>query len=249
MQWLKQKKIIAKQIIRELYSKEMIQTWFKHKPEGWTLHSGIWSPIYINLRYLPSHPNLFKTTISALNSIIKFECPDITYIVGIATAGIPIAAALATEALMPMGYTRKIQNVTSPEQFQKQIEKYGSHKLVEGLFKNGDNILLVDDLVTKMSSKLIAIKQVEKELKNRNIKADCNNLLVVLDREQGAEEYAKQYGLHLYSLIKLKSEGLQWLKDLLNPIEYNVLNDYLNDYTKFQNKQIQENLKNKSSAK
>jgi len=63
-----------------------------------------------------------------------------------------------------------------------------------------------------MSSKLIAIKQVEKELKNNNIKADCNKLLVVTDREQGAQDYAKQYGLNLYSLIKLKSESLHGLK-------------------------------------
>jgi len=118
----KTKKIVAKQIIRELYSKEMIQIWFKHKPQGWPLHSGIWTPIYINLRYLPSYPNLFKKTISALNSIIKFECPHITCIVGIATASIPIAALLASEALIPMGYTRKIQDAASHEEFQKQIQ-------------------------------------------------------------------------------------------------------------------------------
>jgi len=243
--WNNKKERLGKKIIKDLYIANMIQTWYRNNPNGWILQSGLWSPLYINLRDLPSYPKIFNNVINGLSYLIKNECAQITKLIGIAMAGIPIASALSYKTKIPMGYTRKFEGISSVDELQSQISKYGAHKLIEGQFKNGDNVLFVDDLVTTLSSKLIALKMFEEEMKKSNINVQYNSFLVIFDREQGGEEYAKSHDLKLYSLIKFKTDGLEWLKDMLAPIEYEVIKDYLNDHNKYQNKEIQEQLKSK----
>ena len=50
MGWSEEKDQHGKEIIGMLYDQGMIRTWYRDKPEGWTLVSGIWSPFYIQLR-------------------------------------------------------------------------------------------------------------------------------------------------------------------------------------------------------
>lgn len=239
--------MLGKEIIGMLYDSKMIRTWYRDKPEGWTLHSGLWSPVYINLRHLGSYPTVFKKVGSALGEMIKNECNGVNKVVGIATAGVPIAAAIGIEALLPCGYTRKIEGVSNVDEFRKKINEYGQHAIVEGFFENGDEIVMIDDLVTRMTSKLIAIEQFRAEMKRRNIDAKSNKILVLLDREQGAQKTAAENGLELFSLIPFKTKGVKWLKGRFTSLEYEVTSDYLLNSDKYQNETIQNNLKNQTN--
>ncbi|MHA1821197.1 MAG: orotate phosphoribosyltransferase [Promethearchaeota archaeon] len=240
--WASEKEILGKEIVLDLYKYGMIRTWYRHKKEGWTLHSGLWSPVYINLRNLPSYPGLFRKVGSALASLIKNECGNVSYLVGIATAGVPIASAVAISGSIPMGYTRKVEGVKDIGSFRSKIAEYGQHTLVEGDFKDGETIALVDDLVTRLTSKLIAVEQVRYELENRKINATCNDIIVLLDREQGAKKMAAENGLNLYALIPFRTKGLSWLKKALSGVEYRVIKDYLENPEKYQDKDSRESL-------
>ena len=44
----------ALNLLEELYKIRSIKTWYRDKREGWILHSGLWSPIYISLREITS---------------------------------------------------------------------------------------------------------------------------------------------------------------------------------------------------
>ncbi len=80
--------------------------------------------------------------------------------------------------------------------------------------------------------------------KDKNVNVICNDVVVILDREQGAKEKAQSKGMVLKSLIPFKSKGVLWLKELMAPTEYEILIDYLKDEQKYQDPKIQEQLRN-----
>ncbi|MBN1215483.1 MAG: hypothetical protein JXA99_08555 [Candidatus Lokiarchaeota archaeon] len=244
MDWNEEKDFLGKEILELLYDANMIDTWYKSKPEGWNLISGLWSPLYINLRNLGSYPHILERIGYALGKLIKEECKDIDRIIGIASAGVPIATAISLSSKIPMCYTRKIEGIKNIKDFQKNISQYGQHKLVEGIIENGDNIALVDDLVTKLDSKLIAQEQLHLEVSNRSLEVRSNYIIVILDREQGAGDLAKIHNINLISLIPFTSKGIYWLKDKLSKIEYEIIIDYLKNTEKYQDKDLQQKLTN-----
>ncbi len=237
-------------LIKELYSRGMIKTWYRDRPQGWTLVSGLWSPLYIQLRTLSAYPDLLKKVGEALAVLIKEQIPEATQIVGIAMAGIPIAVAAALAGGYPCGMTRKLEGIRSVEELKKKISSYGEHSMIEGELRSGDRIVLVDDLVTRFDSKLIAQKQVEYEIKRRGLNdVKCEDVVVIFDREQGAKEAATKAGINLYSLIPFRSNGIVWLQDVMESKEVEVIKDYLSNSNEYQKKEVQESLLLKASGR
>ena len=235
MSWKLEKERLGKEIVCSLYEKGMIKTWYRDKPEGWVLISGIWSPFYIQLRLLSSYPELLKKIGDAMGKMIKEEAQGVNKVVGVAMAGLPIATAIALSHEISSAFTRKLEGIRSLEEFRASIGKYGEHTLVEGDFKNGDRIIIVDDLVTRFDSKLIVIEQVKSEVESRGLSnIILRDVAVLIDREQGACQRAKEYGISLYSLIPFETKGLPWLKEKMSSQEYQVIMEYLENPDKYQ---------------
>lgn len=212
----------------------MLLTSTRDKPEGWTLHSGLWSPFYIQLRILSSFPETLQKVGLALGTLVKEEAPHINRLVGIAFAGIPIATAMSLSIGIPACHTRKMVGVRTEQELQEAISKYGQHSLLEGEVKDGDAICLVDDLVTGMESKLVARGQVITELGKRGISDfTVDDIAVVVDRQQGARQRASELNVNLHSLIDLVDEGLPLIRDMMTEDEFTMVSDYLADPTGF----------------
>ncbi len=241
MTWKEEKEELGKEITCLLYEKGLIKTWYRDNPVGWTLVSGLWSPFYIQLRPLSSYPELLQKVGYALGKMIKEECKDVNKVVGVAMTGIPIASAITILEGIPSLWTRKI-DVRSSDEFERYIQSYGEHTLVEGEFEEGDRIAVIDDLATKFDSKLVAIEQIKHEAKKRGLKVECKDVVVLLDREQGAAAVATQHGISLHSLIPFKSKGIEWLKNSLSEIEYEVITEYLQDEKSYQDAEVQKEL-------
>jgi orotate phosphoribosyltransferase len=225
---------LKKEIMQDIYGNRMLLTSVRDKPEGWTLHSGLWSPFYIQLRILSSFPETLEKVGKALGDLIKEGAPHINRLVGIAFAGIPIATAMSLSTGIPACHTRKIVGVRTEQELQDAISKYGQHALLEGEVKDGDAICLVDDLVTGMESKLVARGQVIAELEKREI-VDCtvDDIAVVLDRQQGARQRSSELNINLHSLINLVDEGLPLIKDRMTDEEFTMVSNYLADPSGF----------------
>jgi uridine monophosphate synthetase len=200
----------------------------RDRPEGWKLISGIWSPFYIQLRILSSFPSTLKLIGEAMAVLLRDSAPDVTKIVGVAHAGIPIATAISLESGIPALHTRKIIGVQTEDELREAISKYGQHELLEGVVEDGDVLCIVDDLVTGMESKIIARTQVLEEVRRRGVTSvHCDDIAVVIDRQQGAKTRATQEGLRLHSLIDLVDEGLPFLRDVMSDEEYSLVSQYL----------------------
>jgi orotate phosphoribosyltransferase len=241
MSWFEEKPEIAQKILGLLYENRMIRTFYRDKPDGWTLISGLYSPLYIQLRPLISYPEVFAEVCGAMAKMAMYEAPEVKRFIGIAMAGVPIVAGMCLAGKMPGGFTRKIEGVKSVEDFRETISEYGEHTLVEGEIREGDTLALVDDLVTRFDSKLVAFEQIKHEIKKRGLKdVSCRKALVLIDREQGATQAAESAGFSIVSLIPFKSMGLDLLKGILNPAEWEIIRDYLADPVSFQDRLAQE---------
>jgi orotate phosphoribosyltransferase len=244
MRWEQEKEQYGREIICELYREGMIRTWYRDNPDGWRLMSGLWSPFYIQLRPLSCYPALLKKVGGGLGALIQKEIPSVNRCVGIAMAGIPIATAISLMTGIPSGFTRKLEGVHTVGELRSFIAQYGEHALVEGIFEEGDRIALVDDLATKFDSKVIALEQVREEMARRRCtRVTVQDVVVLLDREQGGGEAARARGVHLHALIPFRSRGLPWLTETLSAEEYRVLTDYLDSPENYQDPAVQKRLR------
>ncbi len=226
---------LKKEIMTSIYQNRMLLTSERDRPEGWKLVSGLWSPFYIQLRLISSYPDTLAKAGRAMAQMIREEAPHVNKLVGIAFAGIPIATAVSLESGLPAVHTRKLAGVKSEKDLQSVLKEYGQHALVEGVLEEGDSLCLVDDLVTGLTSKLAARSQVQAELEARGIKtATCEDIAVLIDRQQGAEEAVKSAGMRLHSLIRFVDEGLSLLQDRMPSHEHKLISNYLANPEAFQ---------------
>ncbi|MBI2316434.1 MAG: orotate phosphoribosyltransferase [Betaproteobacteria bacterium] len=135
-----------KKVVAELTAKALLEVKAVHfgadKPFVFT--SGWASPVYIDCRKLISYPRLRRTLIgfaaSTIMREIGFEAIDT--VAGGETAGIPFAAWLADELMLPMQYVRK------------KSKGFGRNAQIEGYLAEGARVLLVEDLATDARSKV-----------------------------------------------------------------------------------------------
>jgi uridine monophosphate synthetase len=173
-----------------------------------TLVSGESSPIYVDLRVLPSYPAAFEIVTDALTEIVRKINPDI--IAGTESAGIPLSTAVAMKLKKPMVYVRK------------KPKDYGTEAKIEGIVRENEKVVLIDDLITDGGSKLNFINPI------KNTGATIKDVVVILDREQGGEDTMMKNGLELHKLITLR-ELLSYMVDnkFINKEQYSKALVYL----------------------
>lgn len=113
--------------------------------EPFRLASGRLSPVYVDCRRLLSFPKERAFIVEALARLVCRELPEahIEVLAGGETAGIPFAALLAARLQMPLIYVRKAP------------KGHGRTAQIEGVLREGQRVLLVEDLVTDGGSKLV----------------------------------------------------------------------------------------------
>lgn len=98
-------------------------------PDGSTV------PVYLSCRRLFAQPEYRKKIASEMVEAVETNYPSANIVVGIATAGIGWAYAIASELNLPMAYVRS------------GAKGYGVGGLIEGGPDNGGHAVVVDDVL------------------------------------------------------------------------------------------------------
>jgi orotate phosphoribosyltransferase len=107
-------------------------------------------PIYPDMRRVFSDPKALKKIARVIIQFMRDKNIKCDYVVGGATAGIGLAAAISLESGIPWGYVRK------------EPKGGGMGLAVEGNYRRGMTAVLVDDALGHGASKPIFVKNIRK---------------------------------------------------------------------------------------
>ncbi len=202
--WSMMKKHMAEQACELLFHVSAL------KFGSFKLTSGKLSPFYIDLRIVPSYPEVFDKITDMYVQLIRNEVEEFDRIAGVPTAGLPIAALVSYKLKVPLLYIRKA------------AKNHGTQRLVEGILNENDRVLLVDDLATTGSSLLNATQTI------RYQRGMVEHAVVLIDREQGCIHNLSSNGVQLHYLMKV-SQLLEILhrKGLITHSEYQNSMEYI----------------------
>lgn len=116
-----------------------------------TWASGIKSPIYCDNRLTISYPAIRKEIANGIADLIRQNYPSAEVIAGTATAGIPHAAWVADILELPLIYVRS------------KPKDHGKGKQTEGVLRENQKVVLIDDLLSTGGSVLKAATALENE--------------------------------------------------------------------------------------
>ena len=153
------------------------------------------SPVYVNLRLLISNPRALARAARVMNEEVQTRqgklqkaLHEFQRVCGIPFGGLHLATAFSLRSRVPMVYVHPAK------------ERNGNRLWVEGRFEPGETVLLIDDLVTSGGG----IVETGAFLK-ANAGLHVRDVLVLLDRQEGAREQLHAHGYNLISILGLES--------------------------------------------
>jgi orotate phosphoribosyltransferase len=160
----------------------------------YTLASGKKSPYYIDLRQTISSPITMDWIANSLTRIVINEIgkDKIDKILGVPTAGVPFATVVSQKLGIPLIYYRQAR------------KEHGVRKKIEGILDRNDRVLIIDDLITTGESVIETAEVV------RDQGGVVNELVVLLDREQGGQGRLRSMRIEPHVLFKI-SDSMEWL--------------------------------------
>lgn len=172
------------------------------------------SPNYLNLRDVFRDPEIRKKIAQQIAPIVKKLKPDI--LVDLPQSISPITTTVSDITKIPM--------ISVRSEALKGIKKdHGVKQSINGVFKNGQRVLIIDDVVSSYA--FTKIKAIE-VLKENNLKV-IPKIIVVVDREEGGKEKLKKIKYDLISVLGFKNIlNLYLSKKLITKQDYEKSLEY-----------------------
>lgn len=152
-----------------------------------TLSSGRKSNYYLDKYRIETQPDILRAVTEGIVPKIPSET-DI--LAGPELGAIPLVTAVGLNTGIPFLLVRK------------KPKEYGTKKVVEGLYEKGQNVVLLEDVLTTGTQAVIAADSL-KELGLNVLKIVC-----LIDREEGARETVESAGYVLDPLLTRTMLGI-----------------------------------------
>lgn len=152
------------------------------------------SPVYLNAKLLISRPDALKRTLSLIADELELgmtrrnrTIQPFDGIAGVPIGGLYLATGLALRMDRPLLYVRP------PREADAVAAPY-----IEGIYRPGERILVVDDLASGGGSLIETIVALQ------NAGLMVSDAVVLVDREQGAARRLEGMGVRLHAILSLE---------------------------------------------
>ena len=147
------------------------------------LRSGKTSTFYWDKYRFESDPLLLHSIVVQLE-----ECLPASFdkLAGLELGGVPLATGLSLKIGTPCLYVRK------------EAKAYGTRNLVEGGFEVGEKVVVIEDVVTTAGQVCTSVGQM------RELGLVVEDVVVVIDRQQGGRERVEEIGCTFTSVFTLE---------------------------------------------
>jgi orotate phosphoribosyltransferase/uridine monophosphate synthetase len=151
------------------------------------------SPVYVNPRLLIGEPAILRRVARLIENEVKAgqarrrpRISPFSLVAGVPFGGLHLATAFSLATDVPMVYPRQLGD--GPR----------SHT-IEGVYRPGQQVLIIDDLITGGGSILETAQQLEEA------GLVVRDAIVLVDRQQGGAERLRLRGYNLISILRLKT--------------------------------------------
>lgn len=140
-------------------------------------HGGT-SSYYIDKYRFETDPSALAAIAMAFSDIVGTR-----RLAGVALGAVPLVAATSLQTNTPYVIVRK------------ETKDYGTANRIEGEFEPGEEVVVLEDIATTGSSALSAVEAL------REAGATVSEVIVVVDRQEGASDLLAEAGVTLRSLV------------------------------------------------
>ncbi|MCA9235782.1 MAG: orotate phosphoribosyltransferase [Planctomycetales bacterium] len=158
-----------------------------------TLASGKQASYYLDCRHVTLDSRGAKLIAAGMLEQIADDMPPL--VGGMAIGADPITAAILTLAGIENRPLRGIM-------VRKEAKQHGTGKFVEGPFEPGEEVVIVEDVVTTGGSSLLAIERCEA------VGLKVRRVLAIVDRLEGGREAFAARGYELTPLLTIEDFGI-----------------------------------------
>lgn len=151
------------------------------------LSSGRRSNLYVDARLTTMSPEGLVLIGALGEAAIHEHFGTIDSVGGLTLGADPIACAIAYHSAAG---PRPVRAFT----VRKEAKAHGTGQLIEGPFRPGDRVVVIEDTITTGASALRAVRAL------REGNADIRGVLSLVDREEGGREALEQEGLTVVAL-------------------------------------------------
>ena len=146
------------------------------------LRSGKISSFYWDKYRFESDPVLLMAIVDELQKLLPASFDKLA---GLELGGIPLATGLSLKTGKPCLCVRKV------------AKTYGTCNLVEGGFKPGETVVVIEDVITTAGQVCTSVTQM------RELGLQVQDVVCVIDRQQGGRENLKDIGCSLAPVFTL----------------------------------------------
>ncbi|MFB6183811.1 MAG: orotate phosphoribosyltransferase [Haloarculaceae archaeon] len=145
-------------------------------------HGGT-SNYYVDKYVFETNPDCLRLVAEAFADHLRATGGGDTKLAGVALGAVPLVAVTSVEMGSPYVIARK------------QRKEYGTANLIEGDLREGEAVIVIEDIATTGQSAVDAVEAL------REAGAVVERVLVVVDRQEGATENLAAHDVELESLV------------------------------------------------